>query len=74
MWYGCKECNRGPCVIERETFISCTDEEGNIVENVYIPKHFCTMPVECIPRWYQNFRRKTLEYLKSKHDRNRGVI
>lgn len=49
MWFGCNECNRGPCVVEKETFIFCTDEEGNVKENVYIPKHFCTMPLECIP-------------------------
>lgn len=70
MWFGCNGCNLGPCVIEKETFISCTDEEGNLEENVYIPKHLCTMPLECIPC----FRRKILEYLKSKYNRDRGVI
>lgn len=63
MWFGCRECNLGPCRIEKQTLIDLIDEKGNLKENTYIPKHFCTLPRECISYFYKRLEAMAIETL-----------
>ena len=67
MKFGCRECSKGPCYIEKNYLQSCLDGHGEIEKDISKPdvvdvsKEINTMPLECIPSFWRKMVLNTNE-------------